>query len=78
MAAIRGALYFMFLAPPPSDNPGSDAVLLLIPNKLVKKMAAYRAGCCPVNPPLQPPSQLFYSDFEKRLIGHDLIIFRTF
>ena len=26
--AIRGALYFMFLAPPhPSDNPGSDADL---------------------------------------------------
>ena len=27
MAAIGGPLYFMFLAPPPSDHPGSDAVV---------------------------------------------------
>ena len=25
MAVIRGALYFMYLAPPPPDNPGCDA-----------------------------------------------------
>ena len=29
MATIRGALYFMFLAPPP-PNPGSDTVLAVL------------------------------------------------